>query len=99
MVLNLYMLTASEQESMVLHEFGHVLGLDHEHQRASGFWNVLERKDDDGDWKFIIGKKKMKNGNKGQCVKACDAHFRASFRSPDGTEESKYDSKSIMHYW
>ncbi len=29
------------QKSYVLHEFGHALGLEHEHQR-SDFWNLLE---------------------------------------------------------
>ena len=45
MVLNLFKMEKQEQKSMVIHEFGHALGLDHEHQR-SDFWDVLEEKDE-----------------------------------------------------
>ncbi len=40
MVLNLRGLPAHLQRSLVIHEFGHALGLDHEHQR-SDFWDVM----------------------------------------------------------
>ena len=40
MVLNLRGLPLNLQRSLVIHEFGHALGLDHEHQR-SDFWNVM----------------------------------------------------------
>ena len=42
MMLNLKDLTQEFQKSLVIHEFGHALGLDHEHQR-SDFWDVLEK--------------------------------------------------------
>ncbi|XP_064383861.1 uncharacterized protein LOC135332882 isoform X2 [Halichondria panicea] len=40
MVLNLRGLPAHLQRSLVIHEFGHALGLDHEHQR-SDFWDAM----------------------------------------------------------
>ena len=94
MYLNLYGKSESEQRSLVLHEFGHALGLDHEHQR-SDFWDKLE--------KFTIGEDKMKNGNNGQCAKAGKEHFRKKY-ADDGERfpkkvETKYDSNSITHYW
>ncbi len=98
MVLNLYGMTKAQQKSMVIHEFGHALGLDHEHQRSK-FWDVLEKKDEEGQYQFIITKKRMKSGDGGKCACACDAVFRANHEAPDGTEESEYDSDSIMHYW
>ncbi|XP_064387495.1 uncharacterized protein LOC135335838 [Halichondria panicea] len=98
MVLNLYGMTKADQRSMVIHEFGHALGLDHEHQR-SDFWDVLESKDEDEEYRFIIGKRRMKSGNGGRCQRACDAVFRAKLKEPSGRKESCYDSDSIMHYW
>ncbi len=41
MQLNLYSMDERDQKSYVLHEFGHALGLEHEHQR-SDFWVLLE---------------------------------------------------------
>ena len=40
MMLNLNGLSPQFQRSLVIHEFGHALGLDHEHQR-SDFWEVV----------------------------------------------------------
>ena len=98
MILNLYGMSQPQQRSMVLHEFGHTLGLDHEHQR-SDFWDVLESRDEDDDLRFIIGKNKMKSGNKRKCRVACDAVFRAPWVTPTLSEQTPYDPKSIMHYW
>ncbi len=89
-------MTKAQQKSMVIHEFGHALGLDHEHQRSE-FWDVLEPKEE--PCRFIIGKERMKSGDGGKCERACDAVFMANHKAPDGTEETKYDSESIMHYW
>ncbi len=36
------------QESLVIHEFGHALGLEHEHQRST-FWNVFDTVVEDKD--------------------------------------------------
>ncbi len=95
MVLNLYGMTKADQKSMVIHEFGHVLGLGHEHQR-SDFWDVLESKNEDLEYRFIIGKRRMKSGDGGHCKRACDAMFRAKKEIMTVTE---YNSESIMHFW
>ncbi len=98
MVLNLHGMTKSNQRSMVLHEFGHALGMYHEHQR-SDFWDVLESKDKDNQYRFIIGIEEMKNGD-GGCQRAVNAVFRDDkLNAPPGNQKSDYDPNSIMHYW
>ena len=42
MVLNLKGFHPDLQKSLVIHEFGHVLGLEHEHQRPD-FWDVVKK--------------------------------------------------------
>ncbi len=97
MVLNLYGMTKAEQRSMVIHDFGHALGLDHQHQR-SDFWDVLESKDKDNQYRFIIGIDQMKNGD--GCMRAANAVFRNhNWNAPLGFQKSSYDPDSIMHYW
>ena len=98
MLLNLFGMSQPQQRSMVLHEFGHALGLDHEHQR-SDFWDVLESRDEDDDLKFIIGKNKMRSGNKRKCLEACPAVFRSQWVTPTLSKQTPYDPDSIMHYW
>ncbi len=103
MRLNLLQLSDEEKMSNVLHEFGHALGLDHEHQR-SDFWDILGEKDENGDDKFIIGEQSMRDGV-GGCAKANNAVFRNTFDEENGKtvtvdkKESGYDPDSIMHYW
>ncbi len=41
MFLDLFNLHQQVQQSLVIHEFGHALGMEHEHQR-SDFWKVLD---------------------------------------------------------
>ncbi|XP_064387238.1 uncharacterized protein LOC135335603 isoform X4 [Halichondria panicea] len=97
MVLNLYRMTKALQRSIVIHEFGHALGLYHEHQR-SDFWDVLESKDKDNQYRFIIGIDQMKTGDGGNCNPAVDAVFRDD-NAPLESQKSSYDPDSIMHYW
>ena len=105
MCLRLCYLSDKDKISNVLHEFGHALGLDHEHQR-SDFWDVLEEKDENGVDRFIIGEENMRAGI-GGCEKAIDAVFRIKNKTDhthdktyyDKREETEYDSDSIMHYW
>ena len=80
----------SLQRSLVIHEFGHALGLEHEHQR-SDFWDILE---------------KHLNPDKvpGMSSTPGSDESRATFGTQwarklvKGTP-SKYDPLSIMHYW
>ncbi len=95
MVLNLYGMSKAHQISIVLHEFGHALGLYHEHQR-SDFWDVLESKDKDNQYRFIIGIEEMKNGD--GCKRAVNAVFRDDKLNAT-SRKSDYDPNSIMHYW
>ncbi|XP_064387065.1 uncharacterized protein LOC135335465 isoform X4 [Halichondria panicea] len=90
MMLNLFGMTKALQGSTVIHEFGHALGLYHEHQR-SDFWDVLEP--------FTIGESRMKSGDGGRCEPAVNAVFRDKLNAPHWSQISSYDPDSIMHYW
>ena len=95
MVLNLRHMTTAEQKSMVLHDFGHALGMEHEHER-SDFRDVLKKKDENGVFVFIIGLSEMRNGNQ---LLASELMFRNELNAPLGRIISEYDSNSITHYW
>ena len=69
----------------VIHEFGHALGLLHEHQR-SYFWRVASN---------YLDKKKMKEG-----LGMTDEDFKKDYEEKDeGIGSQEYDSDSVMHYW
>ena len=96
MVLSLNGHPPSVQRSLVIHEFGHALGLEHEHQR-SDFWDVLEKHFD---------KDKMMKDPRLQGFKSEDtrkaAFGRDWFKRSDDSDwrvKSEYDPHSIMHYW
>ena len=78
---------------LVIHEFGHALGLEHEHQR-SDFWEVIER---------FMDLKRMKDDPRfGKSKKEKEAYFgRGYLEIPHKGDrlESPYDPDSIMHYW
>ena len=93
MVLSLNGHPMSVQRSLVIHEFGHALGLEHEHQR-SDFWDILQ--------KFFDLDKMMKDP-RFQSYKSEDkrkaAFGRDWFRKSDSKGLiSEYDPQSIMHY-
>ena len=93
MMLNLGGHAPDLQESLVVHEFGHALGLDHEHQR-SDFWKVLEEQLDVQQMKmdaFV---------NPAQTPEAGEKAFKDSWYTISREESSlsKYDPESIMHY-
>ena len=86
--MNLYLkgLSYKFQRFLVIHEFGHVLGLEHEHQR-SDFWKVAS--------KFIKASAmkadpRMKNVNFSVDI--------LRLNKPE-SETSEYDPDSVMHYW
>lgn len=79
--------TDTYKKHIVIHEFGHILGLTHEHQRSE-FWKHIRP---------FIDVKKMKKD-----LKLTDAQFERDWdvdlQNLDGTS-TDYDSHSIMHYW
>ena len=80
---------------LVIHEFGHALGLEHEHQR-SDFWETIER---------FMDLEKMKDDHRFEYLKtkkAKEAYFGKDYlkASQEGVcWASEYDPDSIMHYW
>lgn len=94
MVLNLKRLPQDFQRYLVIHEFGHALGLEHEHQR-SDFWEVVEK---------FVDVEKM--GNDERTGDYSSKKGKAAFgkdwlkkKEPGEVSMSEYDADSIMHYW
>ena len=85
----------SDKKHLVIHEFGHALGLEHEHQR-SDFWEVI---------KEFIDIDRMKDDRRfGSSKSAKKAFYGRNYEVKEtlkgiGACKSEYDSKSIMHYW
>lgn len=71
------------KEHLVVHEFGHVLGLGHEHQR-SDFWECVKPFIDESKLRKDVG------------IRSDD--WMKDF-DIDIEEATDYDSKSVMHYW
>ena len=75
------------KKHIVIHEFGHALGLGHEHQR-SDFWKLI---------KPYVNIAKMKTD-----LKLNDKSFKMNWDSDQQfrrAECTDYDPHSIMHYW
>ena len=77
----------SFKKYLVVHEFGHALGLGHEHQR-SDFWKILKRYLNEAEMKedLSVGEKKFKHD------------WGGDQKSMKG-KATPYDSGSVMHYW
>ena len=94
MVLSLRDFSAPTQRSLVIHEFGHALGLEHEHQR-SDFWEVV------GEY---IDLEKMKadprvlQGSQSAAGAGFERDFFLKPSNPESAVQTEYDSESIMHY-
>ena len=88
MILSLKGLDPKMQKFLVMHEFGHALGLFHEHQR-SDFWEVAEN---------LLDMRKMRRDPRMKNVKF-DRDMLEK-QSQDATVMTpEYDPDSIMHYW
>ena len=72
------------REHLIGHEFGHVLGLGHEHQRSK-LWKLI------GDF---IDKEKMK-----LALQTKYDSWKEDEHAEDGGSTEDYDPDSIMHYW
>ena len=91
MVLSLKGFTKTQQKSIVIHEFGHALGLEHEHQR-SDFWDVVGE--------FFDQDKMMKDPRVNRPSQSGSASGFNRDWSADlqWVGDGEYDPDSIMHY-
>ena len=94
MVLSLKGHTKALQRSLVIHEFGHALGLDHEHQR-SDFWDAVEECFDEDKMKKDP---RVNRPSQSGCVSGFERDWFAKVSNPLLVGDGKYDSESIMHY-
>ena len=75
------------KKHLVIHEFGHALGLYHEHQR-SDFWKAIEP---------YIDRSKMRAH-----LHMTDDEFDRRYGKDQETKSAshtEYDPDSVMHYW
>ena len=95
MQLNLGGHTPELQESLVIHQFGHALGLGHEHQR-SDFWEIVGRHLDIEQMKMdpIV--------NPSRTPEDGERMFQKDWGENNGDQSvnslSEYDPDSIMHH-
>ena len=93
MVLSLQDFPPNIQRNLVIHEFGHALGLEHEHHR-SDFWDTVGECFDTE--KIIKDFGLLKHSKSGKDARAC---FEREFKKSSKHMQSAYDADSIMHYW
>ncbi len=98
MVLNLLGHPADLQESLVIHEFGHALGLEHEHQR-SDFWDVVGKHIDMETMKGDTFVNPRQESDGGHSVGKDWFKDTKALEEKKGLSVPEYDPDSIMHYW
>jgi len=72
------------QESLVIHQFGHALGLEHEHLRSE-FRDIFKK---------LLDEEKIKSD-----PHFTKEFFDINIGTSDTKYLSEYDPMSIMHYW
>ena len=110
MMLNLGCDCHENKRSLVIHEFGHALGLEHEHQR-SDFWDGVEkhidveRMKDDIRVKDLIAKEGIASFGDGwfstkEGILLAIRRMLGIRKKTKGEKmmKSLYDPESIMHY-
>jgi len=95
MILNLGEVTDNMKKNQVIHQFGHVLGMPHEHER-SDFWSIVERH---------VDKRRMEKRYREQ-LKGSRDHQDKEFSYEKQWKKIKhqkhplcYDPHSVMHAW
>ena len=74
-------------QHLVVHEFGHALGLQHEHQRSQFLHYAV----------LLLDKNKMREHFEKNAPKF---DFEEQCLAPKtGDTDDNYDCKSVMHYW
>ncbi len=97
MVLDLSRHPSNVQRSLVIHEFGHALGLEHEHQR-SDFWDIVGKHFDLEKMRKDPRVRAPESGDEQGGV-GCETDWETKTGGDEEEYTSEYDSKSIMHYW
>lgn len=87
---------------LVLHEFGHVLGLGHEHQspKAADFIDEKEAINElTGLYKEALQNTYRGKESDKKAKEEAEKKFRQDYAQRSGGEATEYDPYSIMHYW
>ena len=90
----------AEKRSLVIHEFGHALGLGHEHLRWD-FWGKVGEHFDKDSVEAALESKNCNSEDKASSSRGKRATFeRDYYDTTDGLSDSSlvYDPDSIMHY-
>ena len=96
MNLDLHSCDTKYKRHLVIHEFGHALGLGHEHQRSS-FWSDIRPHIDQAKMKRYF-RKCMRGLSERDFNRHWEQNYAEDVCSELG-QSTEYDSDSVMHYW